>query len=364
MLKTEFRDLHPGMGQAVAERTILRKKKDGILENWGDVADRVALGNSLLCNDKREQNKEYEVLRKHIANGSLLMSGRHLQHGDKDQPSRSLEIFSNCSTSSSSFVEFLLLLSGSGVGRSYDDSMMLINWDNAPNVRCVLSETHPDFDWSAHESVRDAKHKYGNGKDVMWHTVDDSREGWAKALEIWENAAFQKIHKDKLLILDFSEVRENGRPIGGMQSRPASGPTALMNAFNKASSIKGAGLSPWHQTMYVDHYFAECVLVGGARRCCFHTYQVLTNEGWVGISDIDPDKHKVVIDGNTYDINELYDNGVQQVMNINMEDGTMHEATEEHRWYVYNHNTEECEWVKTGELSNGDYSMLEEKPQI
>lgn len=39
-----------------------------------------------------------------------------------------------------------------------------------------------------------------------------------------------------------------------------------MNAFMKASSLKGSGLEPWRQAMYVDHYFSECVLVGGARR--------------------------------------------------------------------------------------------------
>jgi len=61
--------------------------------------------------------------------------------------------------------------------------MMLIDWDNAPNLRCVLDHNHADFDWSAHESVRDAEHKYGHGKNVIWHKVADSREGWAKALE-------------------------------------------------------------------------------------------------------------------------------------------------------------------------------------
>ena len=260
-----YRELHPGMGQAVAERTILRKKEDNSWENWGDVAHRVALGNSLLA-PKKDQNQEYEILRKHIANASLLMSGRHLQHGDAEQPTRNLEVFTNCSTSASSFILFYLLLNGSGVGRCYDDDMMLVDWDNAPNIRCVLDESHPDFDWSAHESVRDAKHKYGSGKDVLWFRVPDSREGWAKALEIWENAAFEKIHKDKLLILDFSDVREKGQPIGGMQNRPASGPVPLMNAFNKAATLKGGGLDRWLQALYIDHYFAECVLVGGARR--------------------------------------------------------------------------------------------------
>ena len=278
----KYRELHEGMGQAVAERSILRKlTNDGQLltpqqirdrvehvwETWGQVADRVALGNTLLIrSDNKHQKEEYEALRRHLANASTLMSGRHLQHGDETQPGRSQEVFTNCATSATTFLLFYLLLNGSGVGRCYDDDMCVVNWDHAPIVRCVLSEDHPDFDFSAHESVRAAKHKYGNGKNVMWFKVPDSREGWAKALEIWELAAFQMRHGHKLLVLDFSSVREKNAPIGGMQNRPASGPVPLMNAFDKAGTIKGAGLDPWMQVMYIDHYFAECVLVGGARR--------------------------------------------------------------------------------------------------
>ena len=260
------KNFHAGMGQAVAERTILRKKPDGKWENWADVAHRVALGNSMLCRSKEEQEEEYKALHKHLLSATTLMSGRHLQHGDETQPTRNLEIYTNCATSSTSFMLFYLLMNGSGVGRAYDDDMMLVDWDNAPALRCVLSEEHSNFDFSAHESVRDAQHKYGNGKDVLWHTVEDTREGWAKALEIWENAAFEKIHKDKLFILDFSNVRAKGSPINGMQRRPASGPVPLMNAFNKSATMKATGLPRWMQTIYIDHYFAECVLVGGARR--------------------------------------------------------------------------------------------------
>ena len=263
------RELHPGMGQAVAERTILRKKQNGSSgqrwETWGEVADRAALGNSLLCPTKKEQQKEYQLLQSHIANATVLMSGRHLQHGDKDQPGRNMEVYCNCASSASSFVLFYLLLNGTGVGRCYDDDMMLVNWDYAPSLRCVIDHTHADFDWSAHESVRDAKHKY-KGKDVLWFEVPDSREGWAQALEVWEIAAFEKVHKDKLLILDFTKVRPAGSPIKGMQDRPSSGPVPLMNAFHKAATLKDSGLERWRQALYVDHYFAECVLVGGARR--------------------------------------------------------------------------------------------------
>jgi len=259
------RDFYPGLGQAVAERTILRKK-DERWETWGEVADRVALGNSLLCPNKDEQQSEYETLKNYISKAIVLTSGRHLQHGDVDQPNKNMEVYTNCATACSSFAMFYLLLNGSGVGRSYDDDLMLVNWDNSPTMICVLDERHPDFDYSAHESARDARHKYGSGKDVLWYEVEDTREGWAKALEVWENSTFEKIHKDKLLILDFSKIRAKGTPIKGMQNRPASGPVPLMNAFKKAFTLKGAGIDKWMQAIYIDHYFAECVLVGGARR--------------------------------------------------------------------------------------------------
>jgi hypothetical protein len=265
------RQLHPGMGVAVAERTVLRKipTEDGNtrFETWGEVADRVAAGNALLyVADPEHAEREYATLRKHIAKATILMSGRHLQHGDRDQPNRNQEVFTNCSTAAATFLLFQLLLNGSGVGRAYDDDMILVNWDNAPALHCVLDTAHADFDWSAHESVRDAKHKYPEGRDNVWFEVPDTREGWSKAVELWEVLAFEKVHRDRTLVLDFSLVRPKGSPIGGMQSRPASGPVPLMNAFNKASTIKGAGMEPWKQALYIDHYFAECVLVGGARR--------------------------------------------------------------------------------------------------
>ena len=114
--------------------------------------------------------------------------------------------------------------------------------------------------------VRDARHLYGKGANVTWHEVGDSREGWAEAIELLEIMTYQKVYRDHLLVLDFSRVRGRGEPIMGMQGRPSSGPVPLMNALEKIAKIKGAGLSPWRQTLYIDHYLAEPVLVGGARR--------------------------------------------------------------------------------------------------
>lgn len=264
------RQFHPGMGKAVADRTILRPGED-----WGDVADRVAEGNTLLHPTGERDKFDF---RNHLRNATILMSGRHLQHGDANQPHRNLEVFSNCSTSSASFLLFYLLLNGSGVGRSYDDDMMVVNWDDCPTVRCVLDEGHADFDYSAHESLRDAKHKYGQGENVHWFKVPDSREGWGMAIEMMETMAFQKAYRDHLLVLDFSDVRPKGSPIAGMQNRPSSGPVPMMNALHKIGTLKGAGMPPWLQAMYVDHYLAEPVLVGGARRAARMAVKIWTDK--------------------------------------------------------------------------------------
>lgn len=275
-MKFMERKLSKGLGEAVAKRTILRTKEDGSLETWSDVAHRVAMGNSLLSKDKTHQKAEYELLRKHIANASLLLSGRHLQHGDETQPGRNMEVFTNCSTASSSFVLFYLLLNGSGVGRAYDDDLMVVDWDYMPIIRCVLDEAHADFQWGMDESVRDARHKY---KAAHWFEVPDTREGWAQAVEKIELMAFEKKYKEDVLILDFTKVRPKGSAIGGMQNRPASGPRPLMKAIEKVATVKAAGLTPWKQTIFVDHYLSECVLVGGARRAARIAVKTWTDSG-------------------------------------------------------------------------------------
>ena len=263
-IKVGKRRLSTGLGLAVAKRTILRKN-NGKREKWADVAERVARGNSLLIDGRKRKHRkeEYRLLKKYIGSGMLLMSGRHLQHGDETQPQRNMEVFTNCATSSSSYILFYLLLNGSGVGRAYDDDMCVVNWDNMPIVRCVLDQSHKDFVWGKDESVKEARHKYNK---VYWFEVPDSREGWAEAIEKMEVMAYEKKYRDDVLVLDFSKVRPKGEPIQGMQNRPASGPKPLMQAIEKVTTVKNAGMPPWKQAIFVDHYLAECVLVGGARR--------------------------------------------------------------------------------------------------
>ncbi len=266
-----IREYFPGMGTAVADRTINRKLEDRN-ENWGDVADRVALGNSLLHPVAGQaQAREYVALKHHLGQASTLMSGRHLQHGDADQPYRPQEVFTNCSTALLRFLNKKLLLSGSGVGGDYSDNLQVIDWANKmPNVVCTISAHHKDvltgkIPYNAYLTRRAAKHLYQNQK-IIAHQVSDSREGWAKAIEIMEQLAFHGQDHNTVLILDFTDVRAFGEPIKGMQNRPASGPGPLMAALVKIAYVRQSGMAPWLAAAYIDHLLAECVLVGGARR--------------------------------------------------------------------------------------------------
>lgn len=266
---TPARSYAKGIGDAVADRTVNRLKMDGSRETWADVAFRVSLGNALLEPREAHRQSEFEAMHHHLRQASVLMSGRHLQHGDEDQPNRNQEVFTNCSTSASSFILFYLLLNGSGVGRAYDDDMMVVDWSaNLPLVLPVIRDDHPDvltgeIDKSFTIGALDAELKF---RKVHRFTVPDSREGWAKAVEKIEHMTWTGNHSGEVLLLDFSDVRHRGQPIGGMQDRPASGPGPLMLAIKNIADLKGNGMEPWVSTLHADHYLAECVLVGGARR--------------------------------------------------------------------------------------------------
>ena len=232
-------------------------------ETWEEVSERVAKGNCLITNESVE---EFRTIQDHIARATLLTSGRHLQHGDETQPDRPMEVFTNCSTSAASFVTFYLLLNGSGVGRAYDDDLMVVDWSKMPIIVPVCDHAHADVQSGEINALTkaEADHMYKFAKRTYFE-VPDTREGWAKAVEKLEVMAFQGRY-DEVLIIDFSKVRPRGAPIKGMQDRPASGPGPLMEALDKIKAIRGSHMRPWRAAMFVDHYLSECVLVGGARR--------------------------------------------------------------------------------------------------
>jgi adenosylcobalamin-dependent ribonucleoside-triphosphate reductase len=282
------RVLDPGMGLAVGRRTVFRIDD---AECFGRVADRVAAGNiALLGRNDGATHTEQQRLRNAIASGALLTSGRHLQHGDLEQPTRNMEVFTNCATAATSFAKFYLLLNGSGVGRSYDDALMAVDWANAPALQLYLSPSHPDhatgprgLSWFASELELPANEVGGflaremlpdlaaAPADSVVHQIADSREGWAKAFEILEAMAFNS-ERERTLVLDLSAIRPSGSPIRGMQGRPASGPVSLLRALLNirryviAPARDSDAMEPWEQALRLDHHLSVEVQVGGARR--------------------------------------------------------------------------------------------------
>lgn len=250
------RDYFPGMGEAVAARTINRPG-----ESWKEVAHRVALGNSLLD----QTINDYPSLSHHLLQASTLMSGRHLQHGDANQPGRPMEVFSNCSTAMLRFLTFKLLLSGSGVGGCYDDDLMVLDLTKMPRVVCVIDPDHKDVVEGRIKGFTSRAELYTGDSEIIYFRVPDSREGWAQAIEQIEILTYLG-KTDVILVLDFTDVRPYGAPIRGMQNRPASGPGPLMEAIVLLASLRGQELEPWEAAMMADHFLAACVVVGGARR--------------------------------------------------------------------------------------------------
>jgi adenosylcobalamin-dependent ribonucleoside-triphosphate reductase len=270
-----YRAFDPGMGDAVAARTVTRltNPDTNTRETWGAVGVRVAEGNTSLVPGTRDD--ERHRLARHIQMARILMSGRHLQHGDAGQASRPGEVYTNCSSAAFSFIKKYLLLNGSGVGRSYADALMLVDWAQMPLVIPTIG-TVPK--WADPRFLTPGA-RHPEATQEFWTTtgalavqptarvveVQDTREGWAKAVEQIERAAYE--WDERPIILDFSGVRPLGAPIAGMQDRPASGPLPLMRALRNVAKLRERyDLDAWELTMTVDHLLAEVVQVGGARR--------------------------------------------------------------------------------------------------
>lgn len=278
------------------EESPVNQKTKLVYQTWGERIKDVVLGSFTLdprlkeCGPENIQNvlenpehyanastekaiAELQVTHKLSRQGVMAYAGRHLQHGDKNQYKKIGEYFTNCSTALFSWSTFFLLLKGSGVGRDYSAATCFVDWNYMPDVRFVLEGPnqwgqggHPDYqDWI--ESLQSAQHKYDSDSErVRWFTVEDSAEGWMKAVTILETAAFHKNNKDHLFIFDFSKIRASGTPIGGQQDRPASGPIPFIKALMQVAAIKNAGMKPWKQALFIDHYLASCVALGGIRR--------------------------------------------------------------------------------------------------
>lgn len=203
-------------------------------EIWGEVVYCVVLGNVMLVLEL-EVEYEYECFCQYILWVIILLFGRYFQYGDYEQLKCNMEVFMNCLVCLIMFGLFYLLLNGSGVGRVYDEDMILIDWWCGFCVYIVISVMYVDYDLVYYIMLEELWEEIGIDvyDKVYYWKVGDSWEGWVWVIEYWEGFVYWGIGCDKNLILNFLDVCFKGFLIMGMQGCLLFGLVFLMEVFMK-----------------------------------------------------------------------------------------------------------------------------------
>ena len=187
--------------------------------------------------------------------------------------------------------------------------------------------------------------------------VEDSKIGWANSLR----ELISMLYQGRIPSWDTSNVRANGTILKTFGGR-ASGPEPLENMFRLIITIfqKAAGRRLNSIECHdICCHIADSVVVGGVRRCLFLETKVLMATGlWKKIKDVVVGE-SIIIEDDVSDVSAVFDNGEQEMVEVELEDGSSFKCTKEHRWYVFNHDKDMPEWVQSSDLQNGNYSFMQ-----
>lgn len=269
-------------GKEVYERTYQRVKADGTKENWSDTVRRVVKGNMSLVPGNRTTPGEAEELYDLIYNFRIIPAGRHLWMSGVE----GRQFLFNCYVSgwgdrlSDHFAfTFNQLMEGGGVGANYSSKYVdPIKYPifNLVRVHIVCSPEHENYNdlMSAGLLSSDFTHEWTGSFEV-----DDSREGWTKALTTLidlsteyqpANAEYDKSTGEYLpdLVIDVSNIRSAGRRIKTFGGTSA-GPVPFAKMMKDLGHLLGAawldGMSGPY-AMEMDQVISNCVVSGNVRR--------------------------------------------------------------------------------------------------
>ena len=277
------------LGETVVRRTYSRPKINGS-EDWYDVCARVVNGNCSFVKPEFLEPGEPEKLFKLMVTMQILPAGRHLWATGID---RYRQFINNCYVSD--FTEefhkhftytFMRLMEGGGVGANYSNRFISSNpnhpqgyWipNNRVNLHFICREDHKDIDFpiviDGEQTTLRAmlSNKYPSDYDGVMNgnhlRVEDSREGWAEALERLLELHFSG--KEEVdFVVDISLVRPYGAEIKGFGGK-ASGPAALVLMLHNINNLLNSSIDKpltAMEMMAIDHYIAEAVVSGGTRR--------------------------------------------------------------------------------------------------
>jgi hypothetical protein len=175
--------------------------------------------------------------------------------------------------------------------------------------------------------------------------VDDSIVGWADAVKVLVRAYFEA---KPLPVFDFSDIRPKGARLitsGGK----APGPEPLKDCLHNITKIfdrKSAGeLLTSLDVHDICCYIADAVLAGGIRRCLPTYYSVKMSDGTYKMISTLKEGDLIAYNGKSYPVTNVYHNGVQDLLKINLGNDTWHISTANHKWLIMNHESNSMEWM-------------------
>lgn len=160
------------------------------------------------------------------------------------------------------------------------------------------------------------------------HVIADSAEGWCVALRVGLDAWYA----GRDVVFDYSLVRPAGTPLKTKGGR-ASGPEPLRQLLDFARSLvrnaAGRKLRPI-EVSDLCNMVAQGVVVGGVRRCLPAGTRVHTRRGAIPIEDVMVGDD-VVTDNDYKSVTRIFDQGVQEIVEINLEGNRTFRCTPNHR---------------------------------
>lgn len=330
-----------GLGYIVYKRTYSRTKLDGTQEEWYETIQRCINGAQKIGAQYTEE--EAERLFDHIFNLRCNFAGRPLwQLGTSTVDRFGLASLLNCFFVSMRVQEdfcfvFEHLMLGGGVGYSVKREDI----HELPRIKPKVNITHI------------------NTTDADF-IVPDSRQGWVQLLR---NVLCAYYNTGKSFTYSTILVRGLGEPIRGFGGT-ASGPMILIEGIDKIYTIfksrEGKKLRSI-DVLDINNIIGSIVVAGNVRRCLPGEYLIATEDGPKPIKDVVAGD--IVLNGsnNKQQVIANYDNGIQDVSKIITSQGNIYEATQAHRFMVYDTIKREVIWKTVRDIRPGVDKLLSPK---
>lgn len=218
------------------------------------------------------------------------------------------------------------LMLGGGVGVGIYDSGSLPHIEAAPcRLAIWCREDHPNY-----QEIHPDSKAFLNGQTPVFR-VQDSREGWVKALRIALSAAFT----GQDWILDVSDIRPRGAPIrtfGGTACGPGPLASMLRNVWEIIRSAAGNRLSSVN-CLDITNHIGFCVKSGNVRRCLPGDALVHTERGRIPIRYIEVGNRVLTTGTKSAEympVTAHFNQGVQALVEVHTRAGILR-CTQNHR---------------------------------